>query len=157
MAPVPPLPPPPPPQAPRVGAVVPATATMANGGCLVDADVEAAAAATTAVATVLWTVLVSDAHAAAGAHWDVFIDRLLRWWCREVQGGTLLVDAWVVAPVAAAKIKEKFSAACAAPATALPPSRPMCPRHPRQCSTCRRLVKKKERSVRFGWAVCVNF
>jgi len=93
MAPVPPPPPPPPPQAPPVGAVVSATATMANGGGSVDADVEAAAAATTAVAAARWTVLVSDAHAAAGAHWDVSIERLLRWWCREVQGGTLLVDA----------------------------------------------------------------
>jgi len=94
-APPPPLsatapPPPPSATAPPVGAVVPAAATTANGGGSVEAAVEAAAAA---AAAARWTALVNDAHAPAGAHSDAFIERLLHWWCRELPGGTLLLDA----------------------------------------------------------------
>jgi len=94
-APPPPLsatapPPPPSATAPPVGAVVPAAATTANGGGSVEAAVEAAAAA---AATARCTALVNDAHAPPGAHSDAFIERLLHWWCRELPGGTLLLDA----------------------------------------------------------------
>ncbi|GAB0492427.1 hypothetical protein MMPV_003689 [Pyropia vietnamensis] len=60
-----------------------------------------------------WTVLVSDAHAAAAAHWDGSLAGLLRWFAREAPGGQLALDALVVAPAGAAAAAAASAAATA--------------------------------------------
>lgn len=109
--------PPPPPPVTRRSDAPPITATTATAA--VDDDDEGDADDDgLATPPPTWTVLVSDAHAAAAAHWDGSLTGLLRWFGREAPGGQLALDALVVAPAGAA------AAAAAAVAATTPSTDP---------------------------------